>query len=335
MYYDDKKIQALIQKNCMGKKHIKLTIGTYAHGKETIQVFAETGEIPNENYIYEIGSITKTFTCSLLAKYIYEGEMSLDNSISKYISGLDNNKYYPTLKRLATHTSGYPSRLPFDGGEYFKLMLGILLSGVPNQGKLPFNLDLNKMKKLLFEYKLQDKDYPWKYSNFGFALIGHAIGIVSNKGYWDTMNDFLLAELGLQQSYTGTYTGIKLQGFNNKNQLCGNWNWGKDYTAPAGDISSTATDLITYAKINMHEEKPYLSLCHQKHADCKKTDMGLGWMLRKDNNKILSHDGETGAFYSYLTFDKSKKVACVVLSNYRIDMRNKIGMSVLEYLQRN
>ena len=97
----------LIEKECRGRKHIKLTIGTLVDGKKNIQVFGDTGEIPNEDYTYEIGSITKTFTTSLLGKYLHESKMSLEDSISKYVEGLDENNYYPTLKRLATHTSGY------------------------------------------------------------------------------------------------------------------------------------------------------------------------------------------------------------------------------------
>ena len=64
-----------------------------------------------KNYVYPIGSVTKTFVASLLSKYVHEEKMSLDDSISKYIGGLDKGRYYPTLKRLATHTSGYAKGL--------------------------------------------------------------------------------------------------------------------------------------------------------------------------------------------------------------------------------
>ena len=103
MYELGLEIQSLIEKACRGKKHIKLTIGCVLDGEKTVKVFNENGVIKNENYIYEIASITKTFTASLLAKYIHENKMSLDDSIQKYFVGLDANKYYPTLKRLATH----------------------------------------------------------------------------------------------------------------------------------------------------------------------------------------------------------------------------------------
>lgn len=94
-------------------------------------------------------------------------------------------------------------------------------------------------------------------------------------------------------------------------------------------VSSTAEDLLTYAHINMNEIKPYLRLCHQKHASSKKHDMGLGWIMQKNNNNVLWHNGGTGAFKSFLGFNKQKKIASVVLSNYFVNTEI-IGLNILE-----
>jgi len=328
----DEKTSRLINKACEGKTYIKLTVGTLdSDGTQTIKVFGANGEIQNENYIYEIGSITKTFTASLFSKYIYEKKMTLDDRISKYLDGLDSEKYYPTLERLATHTAGYPTYLPFTVWEGSKLMLGVLFGG-KSQGILPFHMDLEKMKQIIRENMMEDKDYPWQYSNFGMALLGYAIGTVSGEGYWKAMNDFLTNDLGLNHSYTGTTFDKNLRGFSKKNKDIGNWIWGEDLTAPAGDISSTASDLLEYARIHMYEEKPYLALCHQKHVSSKRLDMGLGWIMNKMNNSVLWHNGGTGAFRTLLAIDIEKKLAAVALVNYPIFM-DKIGLSVLENLQ--
>ena len=84
----DSNILDFIKKQCKGKKYIKLTVGYIANGQPVVKVYNETGEIENKDYIYEIGSITKTFTASLLAKYIHERTISLDEPILNYISGL-------------------------------------------------------------------------------------------------------------------------------------------------------------------------------------------------------------------------------------------------------
>lgn len=337
MFEIDSKILDLIKKTCKGKKHIKLTVG-YVSGNDAVtKVFDAFGELqPPQMYNYEIGSITKTFTASLLAKYVFEKRMSLNDSIQKYVADIPSDRYFPTILRLATHTSGYSAKLPFTNREYLKLIFG-LITGGEMQKSNPLNMDFNKMKMLIENHQLKDADYSWKYSNFGISLIGYAIGSVSQNGYWDTMNDFLFNELGLKNTYLGTSPGRNLHGYNAKNNDCGNWHWDQsNLISPAGAISATAEDLLAYAKLNMHNKKPYTALCHQRHGlGTKKHDMGLGWWLPKENSNVIMHGGGTGCFSSFLGIDKEKKVASVVLANYRLgkDSDEKIGRSLLESLQ--
>jgi len=37
----------------------------------------------------------------------------------------------------------------------------------------------------------KNKEYKWKYSNFGIAMPGYVTGITGSRGYWDAMNDYL------------------------------------------------------------------------------------------------------------------------------------------------
>ena len=330
-----KKTQSLIKKFCKGKTHMKLTIGTLANGETSYKMFGADGEIPYESHGYEIGSMTKTFVGVMLAKNIHEGKMSLDDPLSKYVDGLDTSKYYPTLKRLVTHTAGYGG-IPITRLDIAKFMLNDIFKGSMNGGKLPpFNMDLERMTKLLRETTVEDKDYPWKYSNFGVGVLGYAIGVVSGKGYWDTMNDFLQNELGLMQTFTGNSPNKILQGYDRKNRNIGNWEWGNDHMAPAGDLRSTAADILAYAQMNMNEEKPYLAMAHKKYASLsKKYDQGLGWLQDADNHNIISGMGGTGAFSSFLAVDKQKKVACTLLTNYLLlDGLLTFGKSILNDLQ--
>jgi len=334
MHKLDTELLTLIEKECKGKAHIKLTVGTLVDGKQSIQTFGANGEVPNENYVYEIGSITKTFTTSLLAKYIHEGKMSPHDSISKYIDGLGEG-HYPTLKRLATHTAGY-GYLPATIREGITMLVLSRFIGSRNGGIMPnaLKVDEERLKKLLRENKKEDKDYPWAYSNFGIGLLGYAIGQVSGKGYFATMDEFLANELQMPNSYTGTKPDKNLHGFDKKNRDIGNWDWEKTIMASAGDISSTAEDMLKYAALHMNEELPYLSLTHQKYGVVRKniSHSGLAWIMMGENSQIIAHNGGTGAFDSLLIIDKQKKLAYIVLSNYLINA-NKLFKTVLNEIK--
>ncbi|MDY0942412.1 MULTISPECIES: serine hydrolase [Priestia] len=98
----------LINKTCKGKKHLKLTVGYLTDNQSVIKIYNESGEIDSsKKYHYEIGSITKTFTVSLLSKYVSEKKLSINDPIQKYIEELKENTYYPALLSLATHSSGF------------------------------------------------------------------------------------------------------------------------------------------------------------------------------------------------------------------------------------
>jgi len=271
----------------------------------------------------------------LLAKYVHEGKMSLDDPISKYVDGLDDG-YYPTLRRLATHTAGY-GYLPATAWVGIKMLLLAPLSGSRNGGIMPdcLKIDEERMKKLLLENKKEDKDYPWAYSNFGIGLLGYAIGQVSGKGYFETMNEFLTHELEMPNSYTGINPNKNLSGFNKKNRNIGNWDFGKTIIAAAGDISATVEDMLTYAQKHINGELPYLALTHGKHTTVRKgiSSSGLAWIITGDNDEIIAHNGGTGAFDSLLIINKHKKFAYVVLSNYLINA-NKLYTTVLDEIKK-
>ena len=330
----NEKSKELIKKATKDKPHIKLTIGVLHEGETTFKLFDQNGEIPYESHLYETGSVGKVFTTSLLAKFVQEGKMDLNDSISKYMPELDDNKYYPTLKRLATHTAGYPMRYPMSKGEMLKVAYNQLAQ---KQFKAQdyIQMDYDKMIRLTKEANLKDKDYKWAYSNFGISLIGYVISCVAEKDYWDLMNEYLADDLGFKHSIMGTNTPRILAGHDTKNRNVGNWSLGKeDYLTPAGNITSNAEDLLEFARMNFEESPSHLSLCHTLYdLKSKHSNMGLGWWIDYKNPNIYYHGGNTDGFASMLAFDKKKKAAVAILTNVRAYVeREKLFMDILENL---
>lgn len=86
-------------------KDSKISIAIIENGNVSYHTFGYNGE-EKDLYDFEISSISKTFVGLLCAKAVNENKLNITDSISKYLS-LDNSKYYPTVERLLTHTSGY------------------------------------------------------------------------------------------------------------------------------------------------------------------------------------------------------------------------------------
>ena len=134
----------------------------------------ETGKPVNENSVYEIGSISKVFTCIVFADEVLKGRMKLNEPISKYLPSSLNlptrNDKVITLKDLATHTSALP-RMPSN----FE----------PADIKNPFaDYSVELLYEFLSDYVLpRDIGSQYEYSNLGMGLLGHILELHTGMTY--------------------------------------------------------------------------------------------------------------------------------------------------------
>ena len=216
--------QTEIDKLYKGRRHVELTIGIRRDGEqEILHLGPDRKEKAGEELVYPVGSICKPFTASLLAKYLAEGKLDLHAPINQYIQGLPD-RYYPNLEKLATHTSGFKTQpytlwttIPF----FLKMnQEGGLFHTNPFRG-YP---DETGMMKILRETKLEDKPYPFVYSNIGMGILGYIVGQVSGEGFWDSMNRYIKEDLQLEHTFLGN---VDLPGYDKKDQPCRCWQWEK------------------------------------------------------------------------------------------------------------
>ena len=310
------------------RSHMELTLGILQNGEIQVIHFDPEQNESDEVLIYPVGSICKTFTASLLAKYISEGKADLNTPLSTYISGLPE-QYYPSLRRLAVHSSGY-------GGKPFSMLETLIRLATMNKpdGLLHVNpfrgtLDENVMRKLIAETKLKDKEYKFEYSNLGYGILGYILGIIGQNNYWDLMNDYAQNDLGLKDTMIGNVT---LTGYDKKENPCSCWKWEKsDVIMAAGALNSTAADMLKYASIQLDGSRPYLDLCHQVHGVGEKDfRSGLAWRLTDDG--ISWHTGSAGAFSAWLGLSRRNKTAVFIGTNYGlVDVENP-GLNLLRSL---
>lgn len=306
-----------------------ITVGIIKDGELNFTVYGENATIlPNHEYIYEIGSVTKTFTTSLLSKALYEGQIKLSDSIDKYLE-LPNKNRYPNFQQLVTHTSGYKNY-------YFDWrMAANVLSGEKNDY---YGISIARLDGKIEKIDNPHKDHGFTYSNFGISVVGSALTNIYGKDFASLLNDFIVSELKLGQTRVSDGTG----------DLTGYWNWKQnDAYIPAGAIVSTIGDMLRYVQLHLREELPYLSLGHNALEHVQATTkrygkmgiridaVGMGWMMDNQRN-ILWHNGATSNFNSYVAFDKDKQIGVVVLSNlspnYRIPA-TVMGIKLISALQ--
>lgn len=284
-------------------KDVVITVGTIQDGKVAYDVYGENGvKLSPTEHIYEIGSITKTFTTSLLCKAISEGKISLDNSVDEYLN-LPGKEYYPTMRRLVTHTSGLRRY-------YFEMpMISNFLSGIND-----FNGITEEMLiKRLGEINLDDRNYPFKYSNFGTATLGAVLERIYDEDFTTLMNNYVLEDLGLTNTEISKMSG----------DLGNYWTWSQsDAYMPAGALLSNITDMMKYVQMHMLEDPGYLSIAHEALAGVNastvmhakmgiRTDsVGVGWMIDEEK-RIIWHNGATGNFNCYIGFEKENKIGVV------------------------
>ncbi|WP_139653300.1 serine hydrolase domain-containing protein [Raoultibacter phocaeensis] len=302
-----------IRKYCKDKPRVILTIATHEKGIDEIRSFGNNGApVTPETRSYEIGSISKVVLSTLLAKCLEEGLLSLNDTIDRYID-LPPECSYPTILQLATHTSSYADPDLFDS----KLAA---LSWSFSSSKKQFNPFARFGSNWLIDSIVKASRKPrktegrFRYSNFGYSVLGRTLGEAMNSAYYDYITSYIREDLGLSSTSCNSNEFPMVHGFKKDNDL-GNWIWLDDSAyAPAGCICSTAADMLAFAKMNLYDEKSYLTYSHQKRASDKHLDVGLGWILEKDDD-IIWHNGETGLFHAVLAFSKKRERAVVVLSN--------------------
>lgn len=316
MSFDD--ILSCVTKN---NKQAVITVGIIKDGKENFVVYGENkAELPHVEHVYEIGSITKTFTANLVLRAVSDGKLNIEDQIDKYLD-LPHKDYYPTIKRLITHTSGYD-------GYYFEMRM---LSNLLQNKNVFCGISKEQLIEKIGKIDLKNQDYDFNYSNFGIAVIGAVLSEIYKEDYTTTMNSYIKNDLNLNNTHISESSG----------DLDNYWDWTKnDAYMPAGALTSTIGDMLRYAQMQLDGKPKYSLSPHyglaEIHATTERSkkmnihmdSVGATWIIDRENN-IIWHNGGTGNYSCYLGFDPDKKIAVIVLTNLPSDERIPLFATVL------
>ena len=176
-----------------GTPGVCVAIGTIEDGKSAVLFRGETGSPAklDRDTIFEIGSVTKTFTALLLADMVGKGELSLDQPIDSLLpagsTAPTRGGKHITLLDLATQSSGLP-RLPDN------------LS--PKNFHDPYaGYDDARLFEFLSTYRLtRDIGAQYEYSNYGVGLLGRLLALHAGTSYEDLLRQRVLVPLAMSET---------------------------------------------------------------------------------------------------------------------------------------
>ena len=277
---------------------------------------------PVDNYrsAFEIGSISKVFTCELMMNAIRDGLIdSLDQAVQDHIEFRLHGSPGFTFRHLASHTSGLPS-LPSN--------LSITIFNYTNPYK---DYNREKLEQYLRE-SLELKTNPgdsYQYSNLAVGLIGYTVGELYKADYESMLRAQILDPLNMQNT-SSLRDSLKvplIPGRDAKGDSTSNW----DLAAleGAGAILSTVEDLSLFARHHFDELQGRLApMRKNNHTVTSNISVGLGWHLVSGYTEkpFVWHNGGTGGYKSSMGLDPESRKSVIILSNISATRNKKKGL---------
>lgn len=279
-----------------------VSIGIVYQGNEYIGHYGELekgkSNVPNNQTLYEIGSLSKTLTGTLVAKAVLDKKINLEDPVQKYLSedypNLVFNGYPVLIKDLVTHTSGLPKMLPPE--------VNPILNDFTN-GKTPENVN-----RVLKNYKQKDflrdlhtvkidtiPGHQFSYSNAGIELLSAVLEKVYHKKFEVILKEYFAENLHMK------HTTINLSKKEETSLAVG---YHCDYKAIAppmatlpwgssGNVKTTLPDMIEYIRYQL-KSTPEIAESHQPLVKVDDSfSSGYAWRVITDEKfgTLYKHHG--------------------------------------------
>ena len=309
------------------------------HNKKLYQAAAgvlnlQTGVEATTDSIFQVGSISKVMTSSLVMQLVDEGKVVLDNPVKHYIRDFAIADRYATesitVRQLLNHTSGMD-------GDFF-----------PDDNYQSGNPIARFVDRCNLLPLIHPVGKHYSYSNTAFAIAGRLVEVITGGTWFDAIEERIFQPLGMNHAICRPMDALRYRAAigHIPNRECSNpdspdfWQQTQQLylsmgMAPAGaTITMSASDLITFARAHMEGgltqggerwlsehavsqmqqpqvEIPSLSSGISSHA-------GLNWGLHRLNANgrlIYGHGGGTCGQMSMLRIVADRDTCIAVLVN--------------------
>ena len=328
----DSAIRAVIKDRVDAKRSSGIAVGIIdPDGRARVFAYGVSGASRplDAQSVFEIGSITKTFTATTLADMVVKGEVKLDDPVSKYLPPSarvpSRSGREITLADLATQSSGLP-RMPSNFA--------------PKDQANPY-ADYTEQQAIDFvsSYQLpRDVGAKYEYSNLGMGLLGIALARREGVSYETLVRRHVIDPLGMTDTrvaFTPSMRERLALGHDENGAVVSNWDI--PGLAGAGALRSTVNDMLRYLRANIDpSHSPIAGAIEMAHAKRYDTDnpnlsLGLAWHIVRtpQGSTITWHNGGTGGYRTFIGFDPARHAGVVVLSNSATSV-DDIGLHLID-----
>jgi len=290
----------------------------------------DTGVDVTEDAIFQIGSITKIFTTTLVMQLVDEGKIDLDEPVKKYLPEFKvadpEATETVTVRQLLCHTSGIE-------GDYFE-------EADYGRDKLA-----RYMEKCTLLPQLHAPGKYIAYCNSGFSFLGRLVEVMTGRTWEEAMGERIITPLGMQRAVVRAEETLKYRTAighvplpekdqtEDKKMMISPMPYLQLAAAPAGSTTTMPSiDLLKFANlhlskgkaadgkiilseasVNAMQEKQFAA---PRHAALNVTHWGLGWMLMDwDGHRVIGHDGGTIGQLAFLRIIPDQHIAVALLTN--------------------
>lgn len=295
-----------------------VAIGIWHRGKEMADGFGVTSvEHPlpvTPQTLFQTGSISKTFTGTMLMQLAEQGKVDLDAPVRRYLPDFrvqdEEVSKKATVRHLLTHMGGWV-------GDYFN-----------NFGDGDDSLE-KMVKDIANLPQVQPLGRIWSYNNTGFNVAARIVEVVTGKSYEQAAQEMLFDPIGLQMSFFYPSDILFTHRFavghlkeKEKVRVARPWAIGRAGNG-VGGVVSTVHDLLTYARFHMGRgKKGVISAKSLKAMRVPQADagprgrMGITWFIREVGGLTLyAHGGATHGQQAYFFFLPDRDFALAILTN--------------------
>ncbi|WP_259316809.1 serine hydrolase [Kitasatospora xanthocidica] len=270
--------------------------------------------------VFELGSVSKTFTALLLAEMVARGELALDDPVEsrlprRWRAAKVHSPEPIRLLHLATHTSGLPGLPP-----------GLLAKAVPAWFSNPYQTYGDEQLRDALA-RTTVRGHPgsrYGYSNYGVGLLGRVLAETGGLPYGELLVDRVCGPLGLRSTTCAPDPPGRATGYRRGQALPP---WRIPGLPGAGAVRSDGTDLLRYLLAHLDGGPAAGPGSGLKAAlrDVRRlrlrlphsTDrIGLVWMHRRSGDRdLFFHSGGTRGFTAFVGFSPERSAAVAAVAN--------------------